>query len=194
MSADPWLQRWMPRLLDAARGLPVLELGCGDGADTEVLAAAGLQVVAIELDEAQAERTRRRVPAAEVLVGDLRQPWPRGAGAYGVVVASLSLHYFPWPETVAIVGRTHRALRPGGLLACRLNSTEDHHFGASGHEAIEPDYYRVDGVPKRFFDEAAVRRLFSDGWRLEACAHRVTHKYVKPKALWELVLEREPAG
>lgn len=192
MLNDPWLDRWLPHLVRQARGLPVLELGCGDGADTETLCAAGLQVVAIEIDPGQAERARRRAPSADVICADLRQPWPRGAEAYGAVVASLSLHYFPWAETVELVARIHRALHPGGLLACRLNSTEDHHFGATGHVPIEPHYYRVDGIPKRFFDEAAVQRLFAGGWRLHACTHAVTHKYVKPKALWEVVLERGP--
>ena len=66
----------------------------------------------------------------------------------------------------------------------------DHHFGASGHPPIEPRYYRVDGEPKRFFDRADIETLMRDGWTVLALEHRVTDKYVKPKALWELVAER----
>ena len=112
-------------------------------------------------------------------------------GQAGLVVASLCLHYFGWEDTVAIVQRVREVLRPGGLLLCRLNSTEDHHFGASGHPEIEPHFYRVDGEPKRFFDEAAVKSLFAGGWLCQSLEHVVTRKYLKPKALWEVVLVRD---
>jgi len=107
-----------------------------------------------------------------------------------VVVASLSLHYFPWPETVALAARIRDVLVEKGLLLCRLNSTNDHHFGASGHPRIEPDYYLVDGEPKRFFGRAAVAALFANGWQTLQAEERTVDRYEKPKVLWEVVLER----
>jgi hypothetical protein len=107
------------------------------------------------------------------------------------VIASLSLHYFAWRETVALVSRTRDALRSGGWLLCRLNSTEDHNHGASGHPPIEPSFYMVGGERKRFFDEKSVLELFATGWRRLSVEHLVTHKYAMPKALWEVVLERD---
>jgi len=84
------------------------------------------------------------------------------------------------------------ALAVGGVFLCRLNSTEDHNYGASGHPEIEPGYYIVDGSPKRFFDEGALDRLFTSGWLELSRQHVVTDKYESPKALWEIVLERDP--
>jgi hypothetical protein len=109
-----------------------------------------------------------------------------------VVVASLSLHYFPWPETEALVERIRQLLVPSGILLCRLNSTNDHHFGASGHPRIDDDYYLVDGAPKRFFDRAAVDRLFSPGWRMLSVEERTIDRYDLPKSAWEVVLEKIP--
>ena len=80
-------------------------------------------------------------------------------------------------------------LRPGGVLLCRLNSTNDHEFGASGHAEIEPHYYMVDGEPKRFFDRAAVERLFASGWRILGLEEHIIHRYDRPKSAWEAVLE-----
>jgi SAM-dependent methyltransferase len=203
MPHDPWLEPWLPQIRSAAAEAPVLELGCGAGADTVTLRAAGLAVRALDRDAEAVAQAQRRAPGAEVHCQDLEQPWPGeltgavGAApgpAYGVVLASLSLHYFPWDRTVALVQRVHATLRPGGLFLCRLNSTEDHHFGASGHAEIEPHYYRVQGAPKRFFDEADVDRLFAHGWQVLAKAHRSTPKYGLPKALWELALSRAPVG
>ncbi|WP_232538502.1 class I SAM-dependent methyltransferase [Chromobacterium phragmitis] len=188
---DPWLERWLPLLREAGRAGPVLEIGCGGGEDTERLAAAGLELVAFDVSAAAAAIAASRAPAARVLCRDARQPFPLDGRQAGAVVASLSLHYFPWDETLDIVSRIRQCLAPGGKLLCRLNATDDHHYGASGHPEIGPDYYLVDGAPKRFFNERAVRGLFADGWRMLSLEHHVTGKYGLPKALWEAALARE---
>lgn len=189
-----WLDPWLPLLAQHARGLPVLELGCGSGHDTATLLRAGHAVTALDLDAAAIAQARTRASAARLLCQDLRAPWPAAADeapAYGAVVASLSLHYFPWAETVALAQRVHDSLAPGGLLLCRLNSTRDTHYGATGHPEIEPHYYRVDGAPKRFFDEADVRRLFEHpGWRWIDLAEVTIDRYQHPKVAWRLVAER----
>ena len=183
---DPWLTRWLPLVLEDAIGGPVLEIGCGLGDDTATLAAAGLAVTAFDLSASSVAATKLRVPKATVECRDIRDPFPIADGTAGIVVASLTLHYFPWTETVALVERVRRTLRANGLLLCRLNSTEDANFGASGHAAIEPNYYLVDGQPKRFFDEAAVDEIFRN-WRVLSKEHMATRKYMKEKALWEIV-------
>ena len=188
MHPDPWLQRWLPLLLAKVGPDSVLEIGCGPGEDTAVLCGAGLRVRAFDLSPEAVAAARLHAPSAEIGCQDVRAPWP--AGPYGAIVASLSLHYFPWDETQGLFDRVRDALRPGGVLLCRLNSTQDHHYGASGHPEIEPNFYRVDGAPKRFFDEASLDALFQQGWKLLSRKHHVTGKYGQPKAVWEIVLER----
>ena len=191
MLKDAWLDRWLPLVREHAGHDPVLEIGCGHGDDTAPLAGAGLRVVAFDLSAASVAIARVRAPSATVTQRDIRDPFPLPEGSAGVVVASLSLHYFPWMQTQEIVARVRAVLRPGGLLLCRLNSTEDHHFGASGHAEIEPGLFDVDGSPKRFFDRAAVDRLFAAGWRVLSVEHFTTRKYVRAKALWEAALLRD---
>jgi SAM-dependent methyltransferase len=191
MLSDPWLQRWLPLGVTHAGEGPVLEIGCGHGDDTAVLTGAGLKVTAFDLSVAAVALAKTRVPSATITRRDIRDPFPVAAGQAGLVVASLSLHYFRWEETVAIIQRVREVLRPDGLLLCRLNSTEDHHFGASGHPIIEPNFFRVGGEPKRFFDASDVDRLFGAGWRRLSLEHFVTRKYFRPKALWEVVLARD---
>lgn len=188
---DPWLERWLPLLSERAGERPVLEIGCGHGDDTAVLARAGLGVVAFDRSAAAVAIARARVPAATIECRDIRSPFPDAAHELGAAVASLTLHYFPWAETVTIVQRIRERLRPGGVVLCRLNSTADHHFGASGHPEIEPGLFDVNGEPKRFFDEASAAALFADGWRCLSLQHFVTRKYVRSKALWEVVVERD---
>jgi SAM-dependent methyltransferase len=191
MFHDNWLERWLPLAIARAGDVPVLEVACGHGDDTAVLAAAGLRVVAFDRSAVAVGIAKARVPSATIACRDLRDPFPEQARDVGVVVASLCLHYFGWAQTLEIAQRLRAVLRPGGVLLCRLNSTEDTHFGADGHPEIEPNYFLVDGTPKRFFDEASVRALFAVGWKLLSLEHVTTRKYVRSKALWEAIVERD---
>jgi hypothetical protein len=76
------------------------------------------------------------------------------------------------------------------LLLCRLNSTDDHHFGASGHPEIESNYYLVNGEPKRFSDRATIEKLFATGWNVLHLRHELVGRFGLPKALWEVGLEK----
>jgi SAM-dependent methyltransferase len=190
MFPDPWLDRWLTLIKARAGQRPVLEIGCGYGDDTATLAKAGLRVIGFDLSRASVASTKIRLPSANIERRDVRDPLPDNATKLGAALASLSLHYFPWEETVSIVDRVRLSLRLGGVLLCRLNSTEDKNFGANGCEEIEPNYFLVNGQPKRFFDENAVRRLFADGWNTIALEHITTDKYRKPKSAWEVILER----
>jgi SAM-dependent methyltransferase len=187
--ADPWLERWLPDIAQVAKNTPILELGCGQGDDTGTLKRAGHEIIALDLSADCVTRTQERVPGAQVYHQDLRAPFPVAPGSTAVVLASLSLHYFEWAETMGLVERIHQTLSRPGLFLCRLNSTADHHYGASGHPQISENYYRVNGQAKRFFDRDSVLRLFASGWQIRSLEEQITDKYQHPKALWEIVLE-----
>ena len=186
---DLWLQRWLPLLAQRAAGAPILELGCGGGQDSAMLAEAGHEVVGVDLSERAIAGAKARVPSARFHCQNILEPFPVAPRAAGAVVASLSLHYFSWPDTLTLASRIRDTLHPGGVLLCRLNSTNDHNYGASGHPEIETRYYRVDGEPKRFFDRNDVERVFATGWRVIGLEEVVIHRYEHPKSAWEAVLE-----
>ncbi len=189
-AADPWLQAWLPLVHERCAGRPVLELGCGTGRDTATLVRAGHRVLAIDLSLASIMVAKLRAPRAKFHRQNILAPFPVGDGAAGVVVASLSLHYFDWADTLNLANRIRQTLRPGGVLLCRLNSTQDVNFGATGHERLAENYYRVGGMPKRFFDQASVEALFANGWRTLSSHEAVIDRYVLAKTVWEVVLER----
>jgi SAM-dependent methyltransferase len=191
MTNDPWLNRWRSLIAVHAGSSPVLELGCGTGEDSLVLASAGHRVVGIDLSAQAIAKAQQLVPFGEFHCQDIRAPFPIEAGDPGVIVASLSLHYFDWQETQVLVDRIGSTLGSTGILLCRLNSTNDHHYGASGHPQIAENYYSVYGEPKRFFDRRSVEALFGEGWRLRSMEEHVIYRYSSPKAVWEVVLERD---
>lgn len=191
MATDAWLQRRLPLIAERRGGTPVLELGCGTGRDTATLTRAGHHVLALDLSWASIVVAKLRAPGAKFYRQDILAPFPVGEASTGVIVASLSLHYFTWADTLNLVSRIRQTLRPGGVLLCRLNSTGDVNFGAIGHERLEDSYYRVRDVPKRFFDRASVEALFASGWRTLSIQEAVIDRYVLAKTVWEVVLERE---
>ena len=133
MCGDPWLYPLLLEIRARSGEKPLLEVGCGDGIDTAVLVGAGCRVIAIDRSEAALVEARARAPAGEFHCQDMRAPFPLEAGGASIVVASLSLHYFPWDETTQLVERLRDTLAPGGLLLCRLNSTNDRNHGSVGH-------------------------------------------------------------
>lgn len=191
MAEDRWLDRWKDLIAQQSPSPAILELGCGGGRDTRWLAEQGFGgVTATELASEALAECARAVPSARLVRHDLREPLPFADATFDVVIASLCLHYFTWDKTQEIVREIRRCLAKGGLMLCRVNSTKDVNYGATGHPEIDHHYYLVDDKPKRFFDEDDVVRLFADGWERLAMREMTIHRYEKPKTVWEVVLRK----
>ncbi|WP_166179127.1 class I SAM-dependent methyltransferase [Rubrobacter tropicus] len=187
---DAWLERWRG-LLEADREAPILDLGCGAGYDARTLTRWGFRVVAADFSEKALERTSRLAPKAETKNVDLTRGLPFADSSFGAIVASLSLHYFPWQKTEEILEDARRCLTPDRHLLARLNSTSDAHYTAAQKEEIEPNFYLVDGHPKRLFDRQSVDALFARGWHPVGIAERTTNPYGGEKTLWEIVARKQ---
>ena len=100
-----------------ALGGPVLELGCGPGRLTRILAALSDEVRAIDVSERMVAACRRNVPGARVEVGDLRDLSKIGSTSTGAVVGAANvIDVLGDAERTAVLAEIHRILRPGGLL------------------------------------------------------------------------------
>ena len=86
----------------------ILDLGCGDGALTEKLVAAGADVLGIDASEAMIEAARARGLDVRVQDGQALD-FDR---AFDAVFSNAALHWMPDPD--AVIAGVHRALRPGG--------------------------------------------------------------------------------
>lgn len=188
---DEWMQRWLPLMKPAAGDSPVLELGCDTGGDTAWLLRHGFTVIAADIAADALQEARRSVPAAMHVRHDLARPFPFRRHGFGLIIASLCLHYFPWRTTEAAVAELRGCLKPGGLLLCRANSVRDVLHGAGQGEEIEPGYFRQDAhyaSCKRFFRRDDVERLFHrQEWSTVSLEERTVLRYAAPKVAWELV-------
>jgi len=94
-------------LLAPRPGERILDLGCGDGALTEKLVAAGALVVAVDASAEQVAGARARgldarVARAESLPFDAE---------FDAVFSNAALHWMP--DASAVLSSVYRALRPG---------------------------------------------------------------------------------
>lgn len=187
--SDPWLERWSGLLEHGRRGR-VLELGCGGGRDSRILTGLGLDLIASDYSDEALAICRQQAPLAEQCRIDLREPLPFFDSSFPLVLASLCLHYFHWPATMAIMAEIYRCLQPGGYLLARVNSTRDIRHGAVGHEEVAPHLFLKNGELKRFFDRSDLELLIGQNWIPHDLEEITVDRYAFPKVLWEFVVEK----
>jgi SAM-dependent methyltransferase len=103
------------------RPLRVLDLGAGTGLLTEVLLAAGHEVVAVDPSPEMLAQLGARLPQVSVVVGGAeRIPLPDRA--VDAVVAGQAAHWFD-PERAA--PELRRVLRPGGVVGLVWNTRDE---------------------------------------------------------------------
>jgi SAM-dependent methyltransferase len=165
-----------------------LDVGSGCGQNTRLLLDHDFEVTAIDISERALTLCRREAPEARTQWVDLREGLPFAGDYFELIVADLSLHYFPWGVTNAIVRDVADRLVPGGVFAGRFNSTGDANYGAGSAEPVrgEPNMYIVDGIKKRFFTRECFSRLLGTPWKMVALAEKTTCRFGPTKVFWEL--------
>jgi SAM-dependent methyltransferase len=183
---EDWLDPWLPFLAETAdSALPVLDLGCGAGADSVALTGRGFRVIACDYSPSALALVAAACPGIETALVDLRETLPFAAGSARAVVADLSLHYFSSAATLGILCEIRRVLVDGGLFLARFNSLRDILHGAGRGRAIEENYFLHEGRYKRFFDARMMESLVAPGWEVLALVEKTTRRYADEKALWE---------
>jgi len=94
-------------------GQQVLEVGCGEGYGTALLARSAARIVGVDYDAAAAAHAARSYPAARFARANLAAlPVPSGSFD-ALVTLQVIEHVWNHPE---FLGECRRALRPGGTL------------------------------------------------------------------------------
>jgi len=113
-----------------ARGMRVLDAGCGSGRNLVYFLREGFEVFAADADMQGVESTRRLasslapgLPAANFRVENIEEmSFPDDFA--DVVLSSAVLHFARGDDQfLAMLRGTWRVLKPGGLLFCRLASS-----------------------------------------------------------------------
>jgi SAM-dependent methyltransferase len=102
----------------------IVEIGCGVGRLTRVLASRAAHVTAIDISQVMLEHARELNPRLENvdwLLGDGASLGPVGDGQADGCFSFVTFQHIPDPEvTLGYVGEMARVLRPGGWAAFQL--------------------------------------------------------------------------
>ncbi len=146
----------------------VLDLGCGAGRHTLILANDGFQVTGLDVSETALKKLQRHVDSAGlknvVLARHEMSELPFVDEYFDAVVSTNVLHH----GTVAEINRTlselFRIMKGGGAGFVITLSRRDFRYGDG--ENIEPDTYRFTegdekGIVHHFFDEIELCSFFN---------------------------------
>jgi len=101
-------------LLAAQPGEAILDVGCGDGALTERIAAGGARMTGVDASPAMAAAAKARgLTVHEVSVAAMTFD-----GEFDAVFSNAALHWMPNAE--AVLAAVHRALKPGGRFVAEM--------------------------------------------------------------------------
>lgn len=126
------------KLIKAEGAETLIEIGAGTGQDAAFFAANGLDVLAIDLTDANILACRQKGLHAEVMdVCDLHLP----AATFDAAYSLNCLLHLPKSEFPIAMENIHRILKPAGLF----------YLGLYGGEDFEEIYADDTYEPKRFF-------------------------------------------
>lgn len=134
----------------------LLELGAGNGQDSQFFAEQGFTVTATDISDKALELIKQKLDSrAGSQKLDLEKSFPFKNESFDIVYAHLSLHYFDRRTTQQTFDEISRVLKPGGVLALLLNSVDDPEYGIG--EKIEKDYFVIGNINKRFLSTDSLK-------------------------------------
>jgi len=147
-----------------APGMRVLDAGCGFGRNLTYLLRAGYEVFGVDLDPRAIDGVRRLAAALAPALPEINfhlesiEEMSFPPAFADVVISSAVLHFARDDNHFrAMLNRTWRVLKPGGLFFCRLASSIGMERGIrriSGRRCLLPD-----GSERYLVDEALLTEL-----------------------------------
>lgn len=175
---DPWstmtdldrvTRQWLQERGDAVPVPSALDLGCGKGRISRLLAEQGFEAVGLDylsgaLSRARSHEEQEPGTVRYVQADALKLPF--GADRFGVLIDYGLLHHVRRRDGSRYRREVERVLAPGGLLFVSVFHVDDDHV-----ERGDRDWVRHRGHYDRFFDPSGLRETL--GENMTPVTHRV---------------------
>ena len=137
----------------------IVDLGCGPGNSTALLAERYPEAAVIGLDSSpdMLVAARERLPQIEFRLGDISE-WSDPAA--DLVFANAAFHWVP--DHIGVMRRLAEALPPGGCLGVQMPDNQDDLFGEDGDEELA-DFDRLTDMLFRRVADFADEEEVPDG-------------------------------
>ena len=146
-------------LLAPQPGEHILDMGCGDGALTEQLAATGAIVTGVDASSAMIAAARKRNLNVELRSAD-DLPY---INQFDAVFSNAALHWIPAANQPATLACIHRALRPGGRFVAEMGGQGNiAAIRAALQAVLAPFHIDAEASAASFFPSPAVYRRLLD--------------------------------
>jgi SAM-dependent methyltransferase len=173
---NPLLTGWATQHEVDGAGRPALVVGCGLGRDAEYVAGLGFQTTAFDISPTAIRGAQERYPSSAVnyVVADLLDPPSEWAGAFGLVLESITVQAMPLSVRTTAIAHVGQLVAPGGelivLTAIRedgeqvsgppwpLSRAELGSFAAGDLRPGGVEYLPVPGEPPHYRARAVFRR------------------------------------
>ncbi|HCC04420.1 MAG TPA: class I SAM-dependent methyltransferase [Clostridiales bacterium] len=185
---DNWLDNFNDIIVKC--NTPILDLGCGRGNNVLTLLNKSKEVIPCDISENAIKNVKRIFPEIkEAKCFNMIDGLPFDDNSFEIIIADLSLHYFREKDTKNIIFELKRVLKINGYLIVRVNSINNLNHGAGQGEEIEYHLYKTkEGILKRFFDEADVRRFFMD-FEIKYIKEELMTRHKLPKLHWCICMQ-----
>jgi len=148
-------------LLAPKAGERVLDLGCGDGALTEQIAATGALVTGVDNSPAMLEAARKRGLQVEQHSAD-ELPYNL---QFDAVFSNAALHWLSEERHPALLRGVHRALRPGGRFVAEMGGQGNIAAIRTALSAVLEEY-SIDGVTDMLKTIFGIQKQYNPALRM----------------------------
>jgi len=141
-------------------GERILDIGCGDGALTEQLAATGAKVIGVDNSPSMLEAARKRGLHVELHSAD-SLPYQN---EFDAVFSNAALHWLSAEKHLDLLPGVYRALRPGGRFVAEMGGQGNIAAIRTALSAVLEDYgINTESAVASFYPAPAVyRRLLEE--------------------------------
>lgn len=170
----------------------ILELGCGQGRDTLLFLAKGIEVIGLDYSPTCLTQLKERATThqlehlVDLRMCDIREgihlPNHSVDGCFSHMFFTMRLEE---SELSTIFREVLRVLKPGGLNIYSVRNVNDPHFQNGRH--IEEDMWEMNGFGVHYFSIDKVKRLAS-GYKILSVEE--FEEGVLPKRLYQVVLRK----